>query len=447
MSSVPSRPIYRTRGEIPQLTKIRRNGNFGLFFNKFPDHWGMKKDNQVDKIAFDPGKTESNKKSWLRKIAGNHPRDRKADSPSQAVGNSDAIQESAERLYCLIESRGGKVFAIENRSRFLTGAGLEHPTRNGMLLHPTLGVPFIPGSTVKGVLSAWNWQTLWADHVGEDGEYDDDRRRTHDAAYISEFGRLLGTTGQVGGIQFTDVLPVRTVELDVEILTPHYGKYYASNIEAADGTGQEATSNNPNASTIPSPGDWHSPLPVEYLVVAAKQVWVGGIIPSPRTNAPSLNEVLDLLRQAIEELGIGAKTEIGLGVFEFLENATDHRPDFLSKAANSASARPMVENLQQPYDDSDLQVKAIIGDGGDDPNSRPQAILRFYDLLSESGDTLSIDAARWICSQYLGDAVIKALPQGAETAAKKKKKLKQKKDLLEKFLPVIEAIIETASRE
>lgn len=44
---------------------------------------------------------------------------------------------------------GGRTY--QARWRFVTGVGAEHPVDNGFRFHPLLGVPYFPGSTVKGL--------------------------------------------------------------------------------------------------------------------------------------------------------------------------------------------------------------------------------------------------------------------------------------------------------
>lgn len=81
----------------------------------------------------------------------------------------------------------------------MTGLGRQHPLENGFTWHPTLGVPYIPGSSLKGLLRAWDRE--------ENAEWHEGSRRN--AFVETEITKeRFGTQDRVGGLVFFDVLPM-----------------------------------------------------------------------------------------------------------------------------------------------------------------------------------------------------------------------------------------------
>jgi CRISPR-associated protein Cmr6 len=171
-----------------------------------------------------------------------------------------------------------------------------------------LGVPYLPASGVKGLLRGW--VEVWMDHGSQDKKAliarwfgaakggDEDARNTSTA-----------DSENAGSYLFFDALPSKPVQLDCDVMTPHMGKWYEK--------GADYTS---TAEASLAPADWHSPVPVPFLV--AKSGTSFNFMVAPRltgnpeidayTNA-ELPRVLTELKNALEWLGAGAKTATGYG--------------------------------------------------------------------------------------------------------------------------------------
>src|SRR5690606_825690 len=117
-------------------------------------------------------------------------------------GYKELIEEHTGRQRCLIDAVGGAAVHIVSTSRFVTGLGREHPIENGFAWHPILGTPYLPGSSLKGMVRAW------ARALG------DKQSECVDS--------VLGTPGHVGLVAFLDAIPVEPVQLDADVMTPHY---------------------------------------------------------------------------------------------------------------------------------------------------------------------------------------------------------------------------------
>ncbi|MCL6478845.1 MAG: type III-B CRISPR module RAMP protein Cmr6 [Peptococcaceae bacterium] len=243
--------------------------NAGLWYNKFCDLWD-------DQWQLD-GK---GKKKWIDLLAG------------KEAGWGELLSSAVRRHIGLLGSCGGKLACYETGSRFVTGLGLQHPVENGFAWHPTLGVPYIPGSSVKGVVRDWVVQWEKRDK--------------------SEIDRIFGPEPKegkeedkraAGSIIFFDALPVRPVKLEADVITPHYGPYYKDK-------------------NIP-PADWHSPNPIPFLTVSRGQVFLFSVAQRKENERDDCSLAMQWLREALEWPGAGGKTALGYGRFVLHRGETD----------------------------------------------------------------------------------------------------------------------------
>ena len=248
-------PFYHTARAIPE--KLPAGGHAGLWYDKFGSKWAEKN----DELEFD-------KLEWIKTVVGN-------------VGQTELIDEMKERLCRLALARGGRVCFFKTDGRFVTGLGREHPVENGFTWHFLLGAPFLPGSSVKGVVRAWAETWLQEEQ--------------------SVIDRIFGPEGKkarrTGSVVFFDALPVAPVRLEAEVITPHYMDYYR---------GKEP------------PADWHSPNPIPFLTVAGGQTFVFALAPRRPENEGDRADVAlaaGWLEEALLNAGAGAKTASGYGRF------------------------------------------------------------------------------------------------------------------------------------
>lgn len=204
------------------------------------------------------------------------------------AGETKQLVQHAFRQCSLVQALGGNVMAMRAEWHFASGLGNPHPLENGLVWHPTLATPYLPGSAVKGLARAWL----------ELHDYSPELRR-----------RLFGTSTKepdgsafdTGEIIFFDALPLERVPLVQDVMTPHMGDWYA---KGDTDPGKNST----------TPADWHDPVPVQFL--ACKNIRLMFSV-APRT--PNGAELLPIakaaLKAALEHLGAGAKTAAGYGAF------------------------------------------------------------------------------------------------------------------------------------
>jgi CRISPR type III-B/RAMP module RAMP protein Cmr6 len=192
-----------------------------------------------------------------------------------------------ERRKGWLEEMGAKTLSHVTESRLVIGLGLPHPTDTGFLLDRLTGCPYLPGSTVKGLLRAAAREVVlekeWEPPAGDRDFWEENLERV--------FGPPASAEGAArGSCVFYDAFPERWPALEVDVLTPHYGPYYAQ--------GEEPV----------YPGDWEPPVPVPFLTVAAGTRFCFPV-------RPLLPPLERLLGVALSWLGIGGKTRAGYGFF------------------------------------------------------------------------------------------------------------------------------------
>lgn len=186
---------------------------------------------------------------------------------------------------------------LTTTSRLLSGLGNGHPFETGFIWHRSLGVPFLPGSSVKGLLRAW--LQYWSGAEGAELKKQIDELFGPDSENDSP-------SAAAGSLIVFDALPLTPPKLQADILTPHYGPYYDDPVK------------NP-------PADWYSPVPVHFLTVAEGTKFLFGLAPRPgawrkasreeqkEKKAAAMRQGVDLLLEALEYLGAGGKTAVGYG--------------------------------------------------------------------------------------------------------------------------------------
>ena len=252
---------------------------FTRFYSGFSDNWEVGDDD---------------KRAWIDTTARQGP-----------SGNADQIKHLLERQRKLCDALGGKIAMMQTQGNFVTGTGLSHPVENGFTFHPTLGMPYLAASGVKGLLRGW--VESWMDMT-------DSERHVRIARW---FGTAKGDDDSTNSVSeecagcfiFFDALPSKPVNLGCDVMTPHMGKWYE---KGGDYTARD------EASTAPA--DWHSPIPIPFMVVKAATDFNFMIAPRMTGNTQAdaqtladLPTAMQALKDALEWLGAGAKTAVGYG--------------------------------------------------------------------------------------------------------------------------------------
>ena len=171
--------------------------------------------------------------------------------------------------------------------RIVIGLGDESVLETSVTLHHTYGVPYIPGSALKGLAASYVRQKL-----GEDWKKDGEAYKT-----------IFGETDEAGYITFFDAYYIpgsghrykeKVQALYPDVITVHHQDYYQEGKKA--------------------PADWDSPIPVPFLSATGRYLIA---LAAPELEEPIrsawINTTFDILGEALRTMGIGAKTSSGYG--------------------------------------------------------------------------------------------------------------------------------------
>ncbi len=315
------RPLYRDK----QVEELKAEGNRGLFWNKFFAQWEEGFREICKPVPDYPG----GKQAWIGLFREDLSEEALEDSRDKARNLQEFVTNTLDGC--------SRMFVTT--APFVTGMGLAHPVENGFLWHHTLGVPYLPGSSVKGLVRTWMEHWLEAD------------RETLHCLFGKE--TQPGQEGCVGNLIFFDAFPVGNVNLIAEVMTPHDGGW--------------------RQKEAPAPSDWHSPVPIPFLAIAPGAKFQFCIAPRPGGDATEedAETVMNCLEEALQWLGAGAKTAVGFGRFEDEETWKRRIEEAARKKEKERAAREEAERNWRPSPgetvywkeaDEDVVIEKVDGD-------------------------------------------------------------------------------------
>ena len=234
-----------------------------------------------------------------------------AQSRKSFAGTTELIakkQELQKKYLDSLESLGISTFDFHatTTSPFITGLGSGHPTETGMILDRNIGVPYIPASSIKGVLRlacAINLAKANEEYAKNGIVPDDDK------TLVTYFGSMSQDENKQarGQLMFLDAYPSKSVRITLDIMNPHFGKYYSGENK--------------------QPVETESPIPIKFLTVAQGTEFIfrcafmplGNKTLSDSEKQTVQNDVDAMFKTAFETVGFGGKTAIGYGRFKMLE--------------------------------------------------------------------------------------------------------------------------------
>ncbi len=200
----------------------------------------------------------------------------------------------------------GAVREFRTTSRLLAGHGIVSGAEVGVAVHRTWGVPFIPGSSLKGLLANYVdtvyggnaaqgvAPTGWDAPVRRGGQVEEQAGQFH-AALFGAPALPDGTGARRGGVEFHDalLLPGQAEPWAIDVLTPHQEGYYRGVAGAF-------------------PTDWDKPNPVGFISVRPRIRFLLAVT-ADEAWAAWAGRALDLLGEALSAWGAGGKTSAGYG--------------------------------------------------------------------------------------------------------------------------------------
>jgi CRISPR-associated protein Cmr6 len=227
-----------------------------------------------------------------------------------------------ERRDAALKQVGAHPIDLRTHSRLVIGLGLPHPIETGFLFDRLTGSVYLPGSSIKGMLRA-------AARLAGDGELEDTTGLSTGFWTAENRDRLFGpalapgAVAKTGSLRVFDAFPVQWPRLEVDVLTPHFTRYYEKKAV---------------------PADWESPSPVPFLTIAEGQAF--------RFHFASTNQerweddwvrLRLLLGTALEWLGIGGKKSSGYG--RLAEGELPERPVPAAERREQEPQNPVLCNV------------------------------------------------------------------------------------------------------
>lgn len=250
------------------------------------------------------------------------------------------------------------------QGRLSIGLGGESVIETAITLHHTYGVPYIPGSALKGLAANYARNKL--------GEKDWN-------AKSDAYETLFGDTKSAGYVTFFDALYVpgsghNDHVLWPDVVTVHHPNYYQGN---------------------EPPADWDSPTPVPFLSATGSYLLALG---GP---ADWVEAAFEILALALAEEGVGAKTSSGYGRMA-ITGMTDARASLQpGAAANPEQAivdQYLLELEQMPIAGVASQIPAIAQRWQTEEISAANKLLIAQAILNkvqDAGRTKKVQGKAW----------------------------------------------------
>ena len=223
---------------------------------------------------------------WLDKYLLDDKDDAKKNLVYQVVEKikiSEAYKKFYQKWEAELTTRGVQLKQAEPLGRLAINLGAESTLENSIALNRTYGVPYIPGSALKGLAASYARKSV--------KNFDD---KIH--------ADIFGTQDSAGWVIFYDALLVPNGKLGLvpDVVTVHHPEYYQKE-------------------NVP-PADWDSPIPIHFLSVSG----TFSIALSGPDNL--VQATFDILALALAKEGIGAKTNSGYGRMQVEGYDVDGKP-------------------------------------------------------------------------------------------------------------------------
>lgn len=276
-----------------KLNAAKKSASWQLALDKYPfdverpdEVWTTRPDNRNQEQPIKPHR--------LREVR---------DRYTAAKPSLDAAAKRQQDFLAVLARQHGPRFrrvTLVNSSRLLLHLGRASVLENvGLHCERTTGLPVIPGTAVKGVVSTW---ACWAENFNEvagsfrDFTADSMQRRHFTQAESRLAAAILGDNSAngstaAGEVVFLGAFPKTPPILELDIVTPH-----------TDAAGRD-----------------RAPVPNPFLAVAAGTPWEFTLLAAPhsthREASARLDQAESWLKEALCQCGLGAKTASGYGRF------------------------------------------------------------------------------------------------------------------------------------
>lgn len=276
----------------------------------------------ISKYGFDASITIDNGLKDLKKKLRWNKDYLKYDVTNQFLDNS-----YVKRIEELSSSLNGTKFIGKLKTPLSIGLGTISVMDTSITLHYINGFPYIPSFSIKGLTRSYMVEKYY--DGDEKKAMDDDgikiifgiSSNQKENEYMEQIASINNPTEHVGLIIFFDAFPIiETIKIDLDIMNPHYPDYYKGNSYPTD-------NQNPQPIFFPviKEGEFEFNLGINPYHGFLKKYQTKDHINTKINNFPTkldnnspkaiLNITSELLKEALIEEGIGAKTSLSYGMF------------------------------------------------------------------------------------------------------------------------------------
>jgi CRISPR type III-B/RAMP module RAMP protein Cmr6 len=251
--------------------------NLGLILDKYPP-------------ATVPGDSQA-KSEWLKRL-----------EPNKHI-DASLTQSAYARWHSMMSAMGATLFNAVLDWRMVIGLGGETVLETDITLHHLYGIPFIPGSALKGLTRAYVSAEYKQYYIPENQPEDQRKPSKKTDEDHSEIKRIFGAQERAGTVIFFDAMPLPgTITFVLDIMNSHYPDYYKSL----------------KSENIIAPTNDQRPNPITFLAVKGT-TFAFALAPRDASKAQHVKDVEDVegwLQVALQKYGIGGKTSAGYGYFQ-----------------------------------------------------------------------------------------------------------------------------------
>lgn len=187
-----------------------------------------------------------------------------------------------KRWEAMLAGYNAQTRRVQVQGRMVVGLGSESLLEASICLHRTYGVPYIPGSALKGLAASYAHHRL-GEQWSRGGTF-------HNLVF--------GKGDEAGYITFFDALPLKNSSVLVpDVITVHHQKYYQQ---------------------LGAPSDSDDPNPIPFLSATGRYLLA---LAAPDMQQPTrwVDLTFQILAEALDKMGIGAKTSSGYGRLTFID--------------------------------------------------------------------------------------------------------------------------------
>ncbi|MEJ5284408.1 MAG: type III-B CRISPR module RAMP protein Cmr6 [Brevinematia bacterium] len=412
--------LYPIGIDIKDIINNNFNGNFGLWYNKFVP---------VNDINYKASDNQGNSNN-----AVNYYKDKFASLRVSLPGLLKQKHLSQIEFYKSFPSDQYEVIVIQakTKSPLITGIGQPHPHEISMVFDYNLGIPYIPASSIKGVVRfATMLNLLNSGKIKNDKSMIKKDKKGNfyiEDDKIEEIAYYFGTQKEMGGVIFLDAYPLSVPELHIDIINPHYKDYYEND---------------------KPPADYLEPNPIKFLTVKPGTTFVFRTI--VRKNKIYRNEkkeriekkecdltlkVKDTLVKALTEEGIGAKTSLGYGLFNEVKYEEDKNLEEEYKKLLKERERIEKEKIQRQKEEEEKRKLESMSEIERDIynlsklNSSPQDEQKVFEIYNKLDKIESIEDKKKIANALMEYFKLCKKWDEKSVSNKQKEKVKKIKNIL-----------------